>query len=72
MASDTKIIIKTSNGNKVYKISPSGGKFICYRTSSSFTSNWDHFGKASSYDDALSLVKNDASSYGSIKNIDIR
>jgi len=66
--SDNKqdVTVTTSSGKKYYKIGQYGGKFQVYKDGKSF-----EFGGASKKEDAISLIREDASQFGKIEKIEI-
>lgn len=66
-----KVSVRTSTGNKVYKISESSGGFFCSKFVDSFFNSWDSIGQARRLEDAISLIKSHATQYGSVYGVDI-
>jgi hypothetical protein len=67
------ITVVTSSGKKYYKIEKYEGKNHIYKFKSAgfFSDDYDKLGSTSSMEDAISLIRSDASQYGSISSVDI-
>ncbi len=67
-----KITVKTSSGNKYYKISEISGSYKCsINNGEVLFETWTEIGKAKHFEDALLLVKSHATKYGSVLKTDI-
>ncbi len=55
-----KIVIKDGRSDNLYKVELVGGKYVAYHVRGMFISNENRIGAASSFDDAVSLVKSHA------------
>ena len=59
--------ILSNDSTKHYKIEETSGKFYAYRwKSTTWGSEWVNLGNARSFEDAVTLARADASSFGSI------
>jgi hypothetical protein len=67
---EKKLTVKTKSGKKSYKITDSGSSHICYYHSGSILSGWTSIGKAKSLDDAVSVIKSHAASFGTILGLE--
>lgn len=65
-----KVYANTSAGKKLYVIDEVRDRFICYKTGGTIFSEKELVGRASSLQDALSLIKSHALIYGTVKSID--